>query len=161
MSAFVYQQILQPASGTYIVWSYLPAARRIRVGSLGEIEFEAGYYGYVGSAFGPGGIRARLGRHFSQRKKTRWHIDYLSRTSRVQGAWISYGSQRLEHYWAGVLQGLPGASLPVARFGASDCHCKAHLVGFLKPPLLKIFMQDTGSPPGSVLRVRQICERNH
>jgi len=145
---------LQPVAGTYIVWLYLDTAWRIRVGSLGVIAFKPGHYAYVGSAFGPGGIRARLGRHFRRHKKARWHIDYLSRISQVQGAWVSYGSQRLEHHWAEVLQGLPGARLPVAHFGSSDCHCEAHLTGFSKPPSLKIFMENADSQPCSVVQVR-------
>jgi Uri superfamily endonuclease len=137
-----------------MVWLYLHRARRIRVGSLGVIVFEPGHYAYVGSAFGPGGIRARLGRHFRRHKKTRWHIDYLSGVSQVQGAWVSYGSQRLEHHWAGVLQGLAGAWPPIARFGASDCRCRTHLTGFSKPPSLKVFMEIAGAQPGSVVRVK-------
>ena len=144
------EQVLQPQAGTYIVWLHLQRAGRIRVGSLGVIAFKAGHYAYVGSAFGPGGIRARLGRHFRRRKKTRWHIDYLISVSQVQGAWVSYGSQRLEHHWAGVLPGLAGAWLPVAGFGASDCRCETHLTGFSKPPPLNVFMENAGSPPRSV-----------
>jgi len=84
----------------------------------------------------------------------RWHIDYLISVSQVQGAWVGYGSQRLEHHWAGVLPGLAGAWLPVAGFGASDCRCETHLTGFSKPPPLNIFMENAGSPPGSVLWVK-------
>jgi Uri superfamily endonuclease len=148
------EQVLQPQGGTYIVWLNLQRARRIRVGSLGVIAFKVGHYAYVGSAFGPGGIRARLGRHFRRRKKMRWHIDYLISVSQVQGAWVAYGSQRLEHHWAGVLPGLAGAWLPVAGFGASDCHCETHLTGFSKLPPLNIFMENAGLPPGSVLWVK-------
>ncbi len=136
------------------MWLYLYRAGHIRVGSLGVVAFEPGHYAYVGSAFGPGGIRARLGRHFRRDKKTRWHIDYLSSVSQVQGAWVSYGSQRLEHHWAGVLQGLPGAWLPVARFGSSDCHCETHLTGFAKPLSLKVFMENADLSSRSVVRVK-------
>jgi len=154
LSRFSTDPGLRPVAGTYIVWLYLDRARRIRVGSLGVVTFEPGHYAYVGSAFGPGGIRARLGRHFRRHKKTRWHIDYLSRVGLIQAAWVSYGSQRLEHHWAGVLQGLPGARLPVARFGASDCRCRTHLTGFSNPLSLKVFMESAGLPRRSVIPVR-------
>ena len=144
---------LRSAAGTYIVWLYLPGARRLHIGSLGVIAFEPGHYAYVGSAFGPGGIRARLGRHFRRYKKTRWHIDYLRTVSEIKGAWVSYGRQRLEHHWAGVLQALPGARLPVARFGASDCRCETHLTRFSKPPSLKVFLEEADAESPSVVQV--------
>ena len=37
-----------------------------------------GLYVYVGSAGGPGGLRARVYRHFRRRKRVRWHIDRLT-----------------------------------------------------------------------------------
>jgi len=154
LSRFASGQELRPVAGTYILWLRLDRARRIRVGSLGAINFASGHYAYVGSALGPGGIRARLGRHFRRHRKTRWHIDYLSRVSQIRGAWVSYGSERLEHRWAGVLQGLPGGWMPVAHFGSSDCRCKAHLTGFSKLPPLKNFMKSAGPGSQSVVLVR-------
>ena len=37
-----------------------------------------GWYIYAGSARGPGGIRARLARHFREEKRIHWHIDQLT-----------------------------------------------------------------------------------
>ncbi len=45
--------------------------------SIRNWRLERGLYCYVGSAWGPGGLRARLSRHFSPKKKLRWHIDYI------------------------------------------------------------------------------------
>ncbi len=48
------------AKGTYVLVMRLGRLRRVRVGRLGVQEFPAGLYLYVGSAFGPGGLRARI-----------------------------------------------------------------------------------------------------
>jgi len=36
-----------------------------------------GWYVYVGSALGPGGLAAKVGRHLGGRKMCRWHTAYL------------------------------------------------------------------------------------
>ena len=53
-------------------------ALEILVGRLGALPVEPGFYVYVGSAFGPGGLERRVGRHATTEKKHRWHIDYLT-----------------------------------------------------------------------------------
>ena len=47
------------------------------VGALGRVKLDEGYYLYVGSALGPGGLKARISRHFRKSKKLKWHIDFL------------------------------------------------------------------------------------
>lgn len=49
--------------GTYALLLKLDKQERITVGKLGTFDLPAGYYLYVGSALGPGGLRARLTRH--------------------------------------------------------------------------------------------------
>jgi len=49
--------------GTYALLLKLDKQERITVGRLGTFDFPAGYYLYVGSALGPGGLQARLARH--------------------------------------------------------------------------------------------------
>ena len=55
----------------------LAAAKRrtICVGRLGTFDVRPGFYVYVGSALGPGGLAARIGRHARQEKAFRWHVD--------------------------------------------------------------------------------------
>ena len=55
---------------------------RIRVGSLGVIEFKKGYYIYVGS--GQTNLEKRIQRHKKKIKKVKWHIDYLTTNSDVK-----------------------------------------------------------------------------
>lgn len=111
--------------GSYALVFNNPQARRIRVGALGRVSFEPGFLVYVGSAFGPGGIRARVTRHARRHKKLHWHIDYLRRCLVLEEVWLTTAPERREHAWADRL----GARFDVAypRFGASDCRCASHL----------------------------------
>ena len=52
-------------------------AQQLRIGALGVFDFPPGWYVYIGSAFGPGGITARVTRHARAAKRLHWHIDYL------------------------------------------------------------------------------------
>lgn len=117
--------------GTYILALRLGSDQGIAVGRLGEVEFPAGWYLYVGSALGPGGLRARLKRHrrrLESGKRAHWHIDYLREHSTWGGAWGRSSHLRLECLWASALRRLPGAKIMAPGFGASDCRCSAHLV---------------------------------
>jgi Uri superfamily endonuclease len=121
--------------GTYVLILRLPrSAVDIRVGRLGFFRFLAGWYAYVGSARGPGGLAARLARHLRPLKAMHWHIDYLRVQAQPVEIWYATGKQRRECAWALALLGLRGASAPVSRFGASDCRCPAHLIYFAAPP---------------------------
>lgn len=100
-------------------------ARRLHVGALGARDFAAGCYLYVGSAFGPGGLRARLGRH-AVGGRPRWHVDHLRRHSRLLEVWWTADAVRREHDWVRALAawlGRPGEP----GFGASDSPLASHL----------------------------------
>jgi Uri superfamily endonuclease len=105
-----------------------------QIGSLGRLGLQEGYYVYVGSAFGSGGLRARLGHHLRLSRRPHWHIDYLRRCGTMREIWFTAEAVRQEHRWAGIVASLPGAQVPMARFGASDCACAAHLFYFREPP---------------------------
>jgi Uri superfamily endonuclease len=110
---------------------WLGTAQRIVIGRLGKIEFPAGWYCYVGSALGRGGLRARVARHqrrLAAGKRAHWHIDYFREWATWAGAWGQPGPDRLECAWAARLQGVAGAEIVAPGFGASDCRCPAHLV---------------------------------
>lgn len=123
--------------GTYVLALWLKAPADISIGRLGVFRFPAGWYLYTGSAFGPGGLRARLARHqrrFASGKRAHWHVDYLRERAVWGGAWCSSAARRLECTWAAALQRLPGARIVVPGFGASDCRCLSHLVHVLALP---------------------------
>ena len=119
-------EALPATPGTYVLLAVLPRCRRIVTGALGEKRYPAGAWAYVGSAFGPVGLRARVRRHIAGSTHRHWHLDYLRPALRVAAVLTAPG--RHEHDWAGRLAALPASSLPVARFGASDCLCRGHLV---------------------------------
>ena len=125
---------LPPGPGGYALLLSLPASSRLVIGRLGTYRVPAGYYLYLGSALGPGGLRSRLARHLRPDKRLHWHIDYLLRIARIQSIWLLETGDRLECKWAGIAANLPGAALPVPGFGASDCACPAHLVRFPTMP---------------------------
>jgi Uri superfamily endonuclease len=100
------------------------------VGKLGKFEFQPGYYLYVGSAFGPGGLAGRLKHHVKTSPCPHWHIDYLRREATLVQVWFSEDEIPREHEWANMLQALPGAIIPVNSFGSSDCACRSHLFYF-------------------------------
>lgn len=113
--------------GSYLLVLRLSKQRPIRVGALGVVTFPPGLYVYSGSAMGPGGLRARLGRHWRGGSRRRWHVDYLREQAPVAAAAFVTGRERAECRWAALLAGLGGAMV-CAGFGASDCRCPAHLV---------------------------------
>jgi Uri superfamily endonuclease len=117
------------AGGSYLLVLVVPPCTPV-VGSLGAVPLPGGVYVYAGSALGPGGIAARVGRHRRTEKAHRWHIDYLTAVASVIMTVAVLGDHRLECSWARSLLALPGASVPVPGFGASDCRagCRAHLV---------------------------------
>ncbi len=126
-------------TGTYILFAHLDHQATLSIGRLGDYNFPAGYYSYVGSARGPGGLKARLARHLRAGKRPRWHVDYLLQVATVIEIWRVSSSERLECRWAEAMLQLPGATLPVSGFGSSDCGCPAHLFLFGALPSLTAF----------------------
>jgi Uri superfamily endonuclease len=124
--------------GTYGLLLHLSRPQQITVGRLGDFAFAAGYYLYLGSALGSGGLAARLKRHWRAEKGPFWHIDYLRQVGEITAVCWLESPERHEHGWAAAAQQLPGATIPVPRFGASDCRCPAHLFHFEQLPDLRL-----------------------
>jgi Uri superfamily endonuclease len=116
--------------GTYALLLRLRGKVTLRVGKLGACDFLPGLYVYVGSAMGPGGIRARVSRHLRIDKQKHWHVDVLRPECQVEGVCWTAGGCRLECAWVRALLALPEACVPARGFGAGDCTagCPAHLV---------------------------------
>lgn len=123
---------LQPLPGTYVLVCYARKAKLVRAGRMGRLAVGRGYYFYVGSALGPGGLRARLAHHMRPALKPHWHIDYLRTVAALRQIWFCYGEERREHFWASVLHNVPGGAVPFPGFGSSDCGCESHLYFFGK-----------------------------
>jgi Uri superfamily endonuclease len=132
--------------GTYALLLRLDNPSSLLIGKLGAFDFRVGFYIYVGSAMGPGGIAGRLKHHLSPIRKPHWHVDYLRQAARVEEVWFVESDARREHAWSSVLLAMPGSAIPVPRFGASDCRCASHLFYFIKPPSLNVFQAMVDSP---------------
>ncbi len=122
------------ASGTYVLVLRLAEKSDIAVGKLGEFRFPPGYYLYVGSAQGSGGLAARIARHRRARKRLHWHIDYLLQYARLEDVWYLESPRRLECVVAEAIGALPDARVPAPGFGSSDCRCTSHLFYFTEVP---------------------------
>lgn len=125
---------LPAAPGTYALIFTLPDPLIITAGSRGEVALPPGHLIYVGSAFGPGGLHARVARHLRADKRPHWHIDALTTVSQPVGVWYVDSSTRLECAWSAALAAIPGVDR-IPGFGASDCRCHTHLYA-LPTPLL-------------------------
>ena len=123
------------AEGTYALLLRLDAPRTVVVGALGALDFPFGWYLYLGSAHGPGGLAARLARHRRRAdKRFHWHIDYLRAATTLVEVWTSSGAARQECDWAAAAAALPGADVIAPRLGASDCQCPSHLFHYTRRP---------------------------
>ena len=134
---------LPAAAGTYVVAYALRRRLRLTVGRLGRFEFGPGVYLYVGSARGPGGLRARLGHHWRSAARPHWHVDYLRHAARPIGAALRVSDDPLECRWAGRLAAAPGLEPGPAGFGASDCRCPTHLFRIPGPADARVARQVT------------------
>lgn len=123
--------------GIYVLILRLPRPVSLSVGRLGSFEFPAGWYAYVGSAYGAGGLRARIAYHLRPPVHRHWHLDYLRAEAYPVEVWYKLGGHKTEEcIWARATMGLPTASVPVPGFGSSDCRCRAHLFHFTELPNL-------------------------
>lgn len=122
--------------GSYVLLLELAKQATLKVGRFGPLDFTAGLYAYTGSARGPGGLAARLGRHLKVNKPSHWHIDYLRMVAPIVAVWAVWGPEadgltecRLA---ARLIRQLPFQQ-PHPGFGSSDCTCLSHLLCWPPP----------------------------
>jgi Uri superfamily endonuclease len=134
---------LPDKKGTYVLITSVPQMKRIEIGQLGEFDIAPGFYAYVGSAFGSGGLRARIGHHLESTAAPHWHIDYLLQVAEPIEVWFTTASQRLEHHWADILKNAFNFRVPIPRFGSSDYHRSraSHLFCSKRRPAFAWFRQ--------------------
>ncbi len=117
---------LPAIAGAYLLW--LPLARPLALTAPKPgAQLAPGVYLYLGSANGPGGLRARVARHLRPDKRPRWHVDQLTVAAGGRARALTWPGGS-ECAWRAAVQAT-GARVPVPRFGASDCRrCPAHLL---------------------------------
>lgn len=110
--------------GTYTLIMHLKAGCHVKVGALGNIYFDEGYYAYTGSALGRSGY-SRVRRHLDvisgKNSTRRWHIDYLLPHVEIVDI---VTSPRPE---CSVAASIDYSLSRVQGFGCSDCSCQSHL----------------------------------
>ena len=145
--------------GTYALILRAQTEPTIPVGRLGVMTVRPGWYVYVGSAFGPGGVKGRVGHHTRPQTKPHWHIDYLRQVAPLVEVWYTHDPNRHEHTWASLFPQLPDATIPLPRFGASDCTCLSHLFHFPTAPSFALFAQQWCEQSGGIHSLERLCYR--
>jgi len=126
--------------GAYVLLLSLNSKHLLIISSK-RFELEAGAYAYVGSARGPGGVEARVHRHFSifrgDPRKAHWHIDHLLPRASSLIAIAVEGDRASECYMVASLKTSGFAA--VKGFGSTDCRtgCGGHLLKFAWGPATK------------------------
>jgi Uri superfamily endonuclease len=114
-------------SGAYGFAVRLSQALDLEIGKFDRVSLPKGLYFYGGSAFGPGGLKARLGRHIRPKSKLHWHIDHVTSAGKMVAAGVIKNGSECK-FVARALA-MPGALIPLPGFGSSDCrNCASHLV---------------------------------
>lgn len=111
--------------GAYALTFRLDDPVTLPISSLKNPVLAAGTYVYAGSAFGPGGIRARVSRHLRIEKKAHWHIDHLSaRAACIEVKTYPGGRGRAgSGVWQFRLPRLSGAPCPPCRRISKQQYC--------------------------------------
>jgi Uri superfamily endonuclease len=138
--------------GTYVLVLRVGGLKRMEIGRLGTFDIRPGFYAYVGSAHGAGGLRARSAHHLESVAAPHWHIDYLMAFATPLEVWYAVSDRKLERDWVELLERDPRFSCPIARFGSSDYHHSrtSHLFFTKRRPSFVWFEQ----------RVREVFEPN-
>ena len=115
--------------GIYALLILLREKVRVKIRQR-ERTVAPGLYVYIGSAQGPGGLRARIARHVRRSKRIKWHVDQLTVNGEVAAIVYSIGRSR-ECVLTRPLEE-NGFTHPIRGFGSSDCTsgCTSHLLRF-------------------------------
>jgi len=140
--------VIEAKSGAYVLVMQADRHLQINVGRLGSMQVVPGYYLYVGSAFGLGGVRARVSHHMRVSERPRWHIDYLRQVCSLERVWCSYDKVHREHEWVALLESVSGVMIPMVGFGASDHPGKSHLFYSKAEPSFAAFLRRAGKQKG-------------
>ncbi|MGD0816610.1 MAG: DUF123 domain-containing protein [Verrucomicrobiota bacterium] len=82
---------LPEAKGTYVLIAFVAQMKRLEIGCRGAYDVMPGYYAYMGSAFGAGGLRARICHHLESTATPHRHIDYLLGGAEPVEIWYTKG----------------------------------------------------------------------
>lgn len=113
--------------GAYGLFVVLRKPLAVTLAGRPPVGLAPGRYLYAGSAWGPGGLAARLARHRRRDKAIHWHIDRITAVAGVAAAVGLPGGR--ECAIVAALSAWPGVDVPVPGFGSTDCRtCPSHLL---------------------------------
>ena len=134
------------AGGVYALIFNLKKHKTITFNRNGDShEFNSGWYVYLGSAKGVGGLRSRTARHHRTKddgKRMHWNVDYFREFADLMELWFAKTTSKAhEHNWAKAIASFPEATVPVKGFGASDCDskCPSHFFQLPRRPTASLF----------------------
>lgn len=114
--------------GCYVLIIKVEKRMLAEVGKLGVLQFEKGFYAYVGSALNR--LEMRISRHLSAEKKFHWHIDYFLDKAKIKEIWYKEGGEECK------VASVFSSCASIKGFGCSDCACGSHL--FYSPSYKKL-----------------------
>lgn len=118
---------MSAAAGAYVLMIETASPLPVRLPQKDVSVLAPSTYLYVGSANGPGGIKARLRRHFRPNKKIHWHVDQLTTCSASVEALAVIGGN--ECALGEILLASKRYQVALQGFGSSDCRtCSSHLL---------------------------------
>ncbi len=114
---------LKCEKGIYALFAFLPMSKAILVPRYGIVQFSSGTYIYVGSGKGKRATSLgwRLQRHFSQKKKSFWHIDYYFKVIPPSIGVVVLTTEKTECELLMYIELKTKASHPILGFGSTDC----------------------------------------
>jgi len=114
---------------TYCLIINLINNSKISIGKIGDLDFNKGYYVYIGSALNS--LEGRIKRHLRDEKKLFWHIDYLlnSKNSKIDEVILEKSTEKWE---CQIAEEIAEHGQAIIKFGCSDCKCPSHLFYFEK-----------------------------
>jgi Uri superfamily endonuclease len=118
---------LSGAKGAYLL--VMRSRQAIKVAPPGSVpcRLMPDWYFYAGSAWGSGGLRARIRRHFQRAKTVHWHIDRLTVNAAEMAALAVADGKECE--LVSKLVESQRFAVAVRGFGSSDCRlCESHLL---------------------------------
>ncbi|EAZ89495.1 hypothetical protein CY0110_01590 [Crocosphaera chwakensis CCY0110] len=83
-------------------------------------------------------MKSRISRHLEINKRHHWHLDYLRPYLTLIEIWYSTDTIKRECQWAKLLLEDEQSSIPIKKFGSSDCHCPTHLFYYQVKPKLNL-----------------------
>jgi Uri superfamily endonuclease len=141
--------------GTYIVVLTLEVATHFPVVGkfFRDVTLPPGFYTYIGSAFGSGGVWARVAHHVRHAIRPKWNLDFVRPAMAVEEVWFTFDNIKRECTWAKLVHSVLRGNVVVPRFGSWDCYqttqrCPTHFFHFDRLPSFRLFSRATQSIPG-------------